>query len=209
MKGILFLLFVSLFLSCKEKNTSFYLEIGHKTGNKHFEMIHTDLDCSNINGLIYPIEPAPGVGFCSKCVSDSEIRKFNMLAESNHLTNKVQKAFEGLYELSRWYFSGDTLPKSNFIEVVMISHKDNIKRVYEYCQKNGGPKGNLHTSFEDAKYLLDMDLETFLIRVERYAESYLEDGEIFIWSEESEKEFDSNHIKWEKFKAENGLTLKK
>lgn len=209
MKRVYFLLFVFLFISCKEKNTSFYLENGHKTGNEHFEMIHTDLDCSNINGLIYPIEPAPGFGFCSKCVSDSEIRKFNMLAESNHLTYKAQKAFEGLYELSRWFFSGDTLPKSKFIEVVMISHKDNIKRVYEYCQKNGGPKGELHTSFKDAKYLLDMDLETFLIRVERYAESYLESREIFIWSEEAEKGLDSAHIKSEKFKAENGLTLKK
>lgn len=205
MKRVYFLLFVFLFISCKDKNTSFYLEKGHKTGSKHFNMIHTDLDCSNINGLIYPIEPGGSFGFCNKCVSDSEIRKFEMLAESNNLTDKAQKAFEGLYELSRQYFSGDTLPKSKFIEVVMISHKDNIKEVYEYCQKNGGPKGKLHTSFEDAKYLLDMDLETFLIRVERYAESYLEDGEIFIWSEESEKEFDSDRIKWEKFKAENGL----
>lgn len=168
-------------------------------------MIHTDLDCSNINGLIYPIEPAPGFGFCSKCVSDSEIRKFNMLAQSNHLTNKVQKAFEGLYELSRWYFSEDTLAKSKFIEVVMISNNDNIKMVYEYFLKNGQPKGKLYTPFKDAKYLLDMDLETFLIRIERYAESYLEDGKIFIWSEEMEKTLDSAHIKSEKFKAENGL----
>lgn len=205
MKGILFLLFVSLFLSCKEKNTSFYLEKGHKTGNKHIEMIHTDLDCSNINGLIYPIEPAPGFGFCSKCVSDSEIRKFNMLAQSNHLTNKVQKAFEGLYELSRWYFSEDTITKSKFIDVVMIRNQDNIKRVYEYVKKNGRPRNVYLEHYNDSEYLLDMDIETFLIRIKRYAESYLEDGKIFIWSEEMEKTLDSAHIKSEKFKAENGL----
>ena len=77
--------------------------------------------------------------------------------------------------------------------------------VYEYFLKNGRPKGKLYTPFEDAKYLLDMDLETFLIRIERYAERYLEDGKIFIWSEETEKSLDSARIKSKKFKAENGL----